>query len=179
MSKTELKFLVGVIAVSVIVLCAIHYAYGDVRYFGKYFTISFPGEPQVKSKTVGSPYGDVLLTAAEYYRPSFWLLAQHALIPDQMFVEQTHKDLAIRMLAPVEEASKFGIPHMDIVSLGTDEKGSGFWVYFIANGHSFFSFILVDQPHAWLLCIMDYEKEHIKESLEFLESFKPIRRRMK
>lgn len=145
------------------------YSEGGFLYRNDHLVVMFPAAPTVKQAPIGSPYGDVQLLDAEYNGKEIWLLARYAKIPAQAFVEQTYKDIAIRMLAPLEAASKKSIAHMEIVSA---EKQDGFKLFatrFEKNGKTWFAGVLVRNPEAWLFCGMVDNMMQI-EFLQFVQT---------
>jgi len=180
MTRNEKIFVVGVtIFVCFCVLLAAQILYGaelnlapkPYTFVTKEMSVTFPGKYTSKKGKVGSPYGDVLIEEAEYNTDGLWLHARHAAIPAQMLVEQTAKDIAIRMLAPLEEASKKGVSHMAIEKIrwpGID--ADMFFTHFLKDGCRFFCGVFVMPGHAVALSTMDCQDAHVKEIKAFLGS---------
>lgn len=170
-SKWEIPIVVGVtIVVAFLLLTIIHLAYSETRYTGREFSVSFPGEPTSKTGTIGSPYGDVVIEEAEYNADGIWLHMRHAALPDQMMIEQTYGDIAIRMLAPLEYASKRSVTHMKLESLPILGPVGCYFVHFEANDHRWFCGIFVLPGHAWSVSTMDYKDTHKEAITAFLGS---------
>lgn len=144
-------------------------------FYGKEFTITFPGKFVEKRGSVSSLYGDVQIEEASYTADGIWLHARHAVIPPEMIITQTSEDIALGMLAPIEDVSKRSIAHMKLQRLGiigTKASGEIFFTHFMKDGCRFFCGIFVIPGHAWAISTMDCGDRHPDMIKAFLGSIR-------
>jgi hypothetical protein len=92
-----------------------------------------------------------------------------------MVVSQTSRDIALRMLAPLENVSKRSFSHMKLHrlgSIGVVQKSEAYFTHFMKDGCRFFCGIFVLPGHAWALSTMDCGDSHIGQIKAFLGSIK-------